>query len=243
MGVLGDYLQALLPPWLAKPRGLRFQRAFADVADELREDAAFGVREAMIEEATADAYPAHLRNSSLSVVPGEAAEATLAQLRRRWLTAREGGGNDAIVEALARLGSPGAQVVSELDLELAGTIVPPFGGYQHFFFVIASVPGLQPGPNWETGNAWRSGLPWAGNSAEVAERARAMIAAIQKYKHSCSSCRFLVAPLDNTFAFDPVGLPPFTGAYRLIPTYEWWERRVSGNDIPNAFYNLSYLVP
>lgn len=196
MAAMLDYLKRLLLPWLAKPRGLRFVQAFGQAGDGFRDDCAFGVREAMVEESTTDTYPLHLRNSGLPVVANEAARIQLAQVRRRWLTWREAGGVESIINNLARLGFSGCTVVSQLDLFLSG-ITEAFGGNFHYFYV--TVPysaGFRPAGDWDDGKLWDGAdagedsywdiiEPYAGALDDI----RYMI---RKFKHGCSSCRFLL---------------------------------------------------
>ena len=187
---MGDYLLRLLLPWLAKPRGQRFVRAFGQQGDRFREEAAYGVRQTMIEEAGADTYHAHQRNSGLPVLAQEAAAAQLATLRGRWHIARQSGGVEGILAALSRLGYAGCEVISQLDLHLVG-LPGAFGGARGYFFVVIPYgQGFEPAGDWDDGAAWDDGGTWDLTEpyAGALDDLRYLI---RKYKHGCSTCRFL----------------------------------------------------
>lgn len=230
-----DYMQSILPPWIAKGPLVRigtklYQRtmaAFGQVGDAVRDDAAFAVREAMIEECTADAYPAHLRNSNLQVVTGESAAAQLAELRRRWLTWRESGGYEGMLRALARIGYANAVIKSTLDLEIDG-FAGAFGNYRNFFFVRVNQPNIwAPGDLWDGGELYDGGALWALSGGTI-EDLELLIYTIQKFKPFTHSCRYVEIQTND-------------GSVRTIPMHEPWEREPNGAF--QLFYNYNYTAP
>lgn len=249
MATLTSYLPQVLPEWLAKP-ATSLITTFTQVADTVRDDAGFAVKEAMIEEATTDAYPFHLRNSNIPVIAGEASTQQLSVLRDRWNIWRRCGTVRGVTDGLARIGLPGCTVTTELDLRLAG-VPNAFGGYQGFFFVTVPYPnpfssaaiwdgGLFLGARWDTGAFW--GLK--GDLALLADA----IAQIRKWKHVCSSCRFIVIALDANFAaiarwgqvnWGQFAWGAFAGSYIVIPMWEQWEIGIDGAQ-EREFYNYSY---
>lgn len=228
MGVMLDYLWSLLPPWLSKPRGRRFTKAFGQRADALRDDATFGVKEAMIEECTVDAYPAHLRNSNLQVIAGEAAVTQLAQLRRRWLTWRESGGYEGMIHAINRLGYANVVVTATLDLKISGH-PGAFGNLRNFFYVEIDQPNFwTPGEHWHGGKKWRDDRALWGLGGGTREQLEELFYTIRKFKPFTHSCRF-------------VAIEVTAGVYRILPMNEPWELQPNG--AYNEFYNLSFSVP
>ena len=227
MGRMLDYLWSLLPPVLAKPRGKRVTKAFGDLGDQFRDECAFGVREAMAEEATADALPAHLRNRNLQVIDGEIPATSLFALRTRWDQWRESGGYDGIPRALARLGYP-AQCISTLDLQLLGA-VDPFANRTNFFFVLISQPHrIGSGNKWNGGKKWKAdGALW-GISGITRSQIEDIFLAIRRFKPATHTCRFVLIEIA-------------TGVSRVIPMWEPWEQLGDGS-YPE-YYNLSALVP
>ena len=247
MATLTSYLPQILPPWLAKP-ATSLITTFTQVADTVRDDAGFAVKEAMIEEATTDAYPFHLRNSNIPVVPGESAAGQLYTLRDRWNIWRRSGTVLGITDGLERLGLSGCTVTTELDLRLAGA-ANAFGGYQGFFFVTIPYPNaFSGGLLWDggafLGTRWNNGGFWGLRGD--AELLGAAIAQIQKWKHVCSSCRFIVIALDANFTQARWGQVnwgnffwgDFGGKYIVIPVHERWEIGTDGS--ARDFYNYSY---
>ena len=205
--------------------------------------------EAMIEEATTDVYQFHLRNSNLPVVSGESPAAQLAVLRDRWNIWRRSGTVKGITDGLARIGLPGCTVTTELDLRLAGA-PNAFGGYQGFFFVTVPYPNpFLDAAIWNggifLGNRWNNGGVWGLRGS--LDLLHAAIGEIQKWKHVCSSCRFIVIALDASFSQSRWGQVnwgdffwgEFGGKYSIIPVHEPWEIGVDGS--AREFYNYSYL--
>lgn len=224
MGQMLDYVYGLLPSRLGRPRGRRLLKALGDEADRYRDAVAFGVQQTMIEEAGTETYGAHERNSAIIPVAAETSAAVLTELRRRWLTARESGGADAIVRILGRLGFPGCTVVSQLDLGLLGH-TGAFGGFQGFFYVdVPSGLGFTDPIDWDSGDTWDGTDTW-----DLSEPYRGALAdmtyVIQRTKHACSSCRFLLIHLPS-------------GATATVPMWERWERLPDGSY--RDFFNTGY---
>lgn len=211
------------PPDAEHPR---FVRAFGDVGDALRDDAAFGVRETMIEECTTDAYPAHLRNSSLPVIEGESPAAQLQALRDRWLRHRGGGGYETMIWALNRLGYSSVQVWSTLDLKIAGAM-NPFANLNNFFFVLIGQPNMWTGgEEWAGGPEYNDGTLW-GLGGGTREDLEGIFSTIRKFKPATHSCRFVI-----------IDVGPQS---RTISMHERWELQPNGAYLD--YYNRSYLVP
>ena len=230
-----DYFQSILPPWLAKGPLVRigaklYQRTvagFGQIGDEVRDDMAFASREGMLEECTADALPHHLRNSNLQVVAGETAAEQLAVLRRRWLTWRESGGYEGMLNALTRIGYPDAVIKSTLDLKIDGEM-NPFANLRNFFYVRVSQPNIwtvgklyDGGAEYDDGSLWGLG---GGGPADIA----LLIFTIQKFKPFTHSCRFV--QIERT-----------DGKVIAIPMHEPWERQANG--AYRQYYNHSSTVP
>jgi len=247
MGALTSYLPQVLPEWLSKP-SISLLTTFTQVADSLRDDAAFAVKESMIEEATTDAYPFHLRNSNIPVVGGESSTSQLSTLRDRWNIWRRSGTVGGVTNGLERIGLPGCSVVTELDLRLAG-VPNAFGGYRGFFYV--SVPYPNPfaeAVNWADGQLWDGSIDdlWGLNGGfALLENAKAQI---RKWKHACSSCRFIVIGLDANFArlalwggfnWGQALWGAFVGKFVIVPMWEQWEIGPDGSQ-QREFYNYSY---
>ena len=226
MGVVGSYLEALLPPWLARPRGKRFWLAFGAVADQLRDDAAFAVAEGMLEECTDDALPAHGRNSNLPRARSETWAHFRAYLRTRWTVWRASGSLDGMEAAIARLGFRGT-AISTLDLTLAGE-VNPFGNYTGFFYVRIDYPSgfstfiWDGSTNWADGHLWGVIEPYVGAIDDLR-------AVIRKFKPAHTSCRYIEIRLGGGMS------PPAI----TIPMWEDWERDPVTGGYPD-FYNTHW---
>ena len=254
MGVIGEYLDKLLPPWLAGPQGQAFQTAFGDVGDSLRDDAAFGVKEAMLEESTSDALDYHARNTGIRRVNLETTPSLLSVLRNRWNFWRFSGATTAIEYHLGRLGFNQVSVVSQLDLLLQG-VVNPFGNVQGFFYVQIVLPSLplahwgDVGVNWEKPegpNLW----DWGGSAGLIAQINEAKYL-IQKFKPAPTSCRFIVVG-DGTLRRETLwgeknwnafnwAAPGFFGNFLIFPMWERWEFNPVTQAYP-PFYNYSFTV-
>jgi hypothetical protein len=235
MGLMLDYVQATLPPWIAKGPLVRiggrlYQRtmaAFGQVGDGLRDDAGFAVKEAMLEECTPDAYPAHLRNSNLQVVTGETSAQQLAVLRRRWLTSREIGGYEGMLGALARIGYPDAEIWPTLELKISG-VINPFNNLRNFFYVRANQPNIwEPGELYDGGALYETAKLWALGGG-TKEDLGLLIFTIQKFKPYTHTCRFV--EIERT-----------DGKVVRIPMHEKWERQANG--AWRQYYNHSATTP
>ena len=181
----------------------------------------------------------------------------------RWLQWRESGAPQAIVDACKRYGCPGAQVWGSYDLVTAGWNAPlPFRDasgdpIEGFFFVVLPYPSSL--ASTTAGEVWAGGEEWAvpspdpanggdvnvwGASAATWQALQALKADIQRYKHTWSSCRFVVVANDPTFALTPNVGDGFTGNYSIYPMWEWYESAppMSTNGFPFAFYSFSPIV-
>ena len=233
--VMLNYIQSLLPPWLSKGPLVRignklYQRTmagFGQVGDEVRDNAGFGVAEAMINECTADALPFHLRNSNLQVIAGETSATQRAVLDRRWLTWREGGGYTGMLNALTRIGYPDAIIWSTLDLKIAA-VMNPFNNYSNFFYVRVNQPNI-----WNPGNLYNGGALYDGGglwglSGGTPEDLELLIYTIQKWKPFTHTCRFVEIEISD-------------GSIITIPMHEPWEKQPNG--AYQNYYNHSATVP
>lgn len=219
MGVILAYLQSLLPPWLSKPRGKRFTKAFGDVGDTFRNDVAYGVRSTMIEEAGSDTYALHLRNSNLDAAHIDTPTTILAYLRYRWNAWRASGARDGMLYQLARLGYANAKIFSYVDLLIfiLGVVINPnvFGANEGFFYIDIDTPsGFGPPVDWDDGHAWDDGHLWD-LSEPFTGAIGEIITTVRKWKPVGSSCRFIRFRIGNQWIVVPVG--------------ETWEYDADGN--------------
>lgn len=230
MSAMLDYLQSLLPPWIAKGplveiAGKRYQRtvaAFGQVADVFRAEVAQGVRYAMLEECADDALPNHASNSSLWLVRNETLAQLRTYLRGRWEIWRASGTTGQLLAELARLGYPNCKVVSYIDLlvfavGIAGPFVLNagiFGANYGFFYVEIDLPnGFGPPVRWDGGEAWDGGALW--DLSEPYPGAIAdIMATIRKWKPIGRSCRFLRIRIADSGAPDE---------WVTVPMGELWE--------------------
>lgn len=253
-----DYILSVAPDWLTARVGAPLVASVGELADSLMAALRFGVREAMIGEAQADAYPAHLRNSGMAPLPGEAPAATLAVLESRWDQWHECGSYQGVRRAVGRytpLGSAGVGVASTFDLILSG-YANPFGNLQGFFFVALLYPN--PFSDDSSGLAYAGGQSWGvpvvgpaggdenvwGSNGETFEQLQALKADIVRYKHPLSSCRFIVIATDADFSLNPGSPTGFDGGYMIVPMFEQWESQppFSTTGLPAEHYNFSPLI-
>ena len=64
MGIYIDYIERIAPSYLKTENGLKFLRAFSEVAEELRDDMVSGRKEAMSQECSNDSLAAHFNTTS-----------------------------------------------------------------------------------------------------------------------------------------------------------------------------------
>lgn len=250
-----DYITGITPSWLSKPAARGFLSSFGQVGDSLQSDAVDAANYGLIEECATDGLNPHLRNSNLPVIAGEDPALTRSILRRRWEIWEQSGSVAAIVDGLDRLGIKNAQVVSQLDLFLAGN-VGAFGGVQGLFAVLLPFPNPFADPFlWRDGGIrWRADqrLWGLGGGPESAQLLGDAIRVIRKFKPAPTSCRFLAIGLDNSFQWlvPRWGVDKWAqfnwgaqllGRYRVVPVWEPWEiNPLSG--ATRDYYNHSWDV-
>lgn len=246
MGLISDYILRDLPrpSWLARPRATAFLKSITEVIDSVVRVAADVRGEGMLASCSDTSLPAHARNGNDRTFVRETFAALRRYLAGRWDRKKEAGTVDGLKAQLARIGCTNAEIVTELDLRLLGT-VNPFGGYDGFWFLFLRrpYPWTSVSASWDGGDDWddadnTDGGPYWGGAIPPDDLA-AIRDILRRWKPSGTSCRFVVIDEDGTAGYGPAGL---TGNYTLVSTNEAWESLPPAGAV-SYFYNTSYLTP
>lgn len=152
MGIYIDYIERIAPSYLKTENGLKFLRAFSEVAEELRDDMVSGRKEAMIQECSNDSLSAHFNNTytipSPFKTPLEEKEYLAGLFDNIW---KQNGNTDHLIEELKRFGFLNAKILTWTDLVKAG-VPSAFGGNY------TKIVGMDPnGGLWYLPNAKKGG--------------------------------------------------------------------------------------
>jgi len=230
-----EYLPSIaLPALSGLDEGSRLLlTGWGDMLDTLAQRARDSARAALLDLCEDDALGAHAVASNLEPAKGE----TLAALRRylqsrvaRWL--QSGTAPEMLIQ-LERLGYPRCEVVTWLDLALAGQPLA-FGGISSFWYLIIRKPNpFGPPGKWGDGAKWgQAPYLWGLSGATVADLDE-IRRIVRKWGPAGGCCRFI----ELVLAQDIFGAPLRTVR---IPVYEDWQRQANGAYYD--FYNHSFTT-
>lgn len=256
MGRLQQYITRIVPTWLSKPVAQGLLTSFGDEADGVASDAATALRYGRLEQSPADGLDPHARNSDLRRASGESDNALRTYLRRRWLTWQESASVPGMLNQLARLGYQNCEVVTELDLRLAG-VPNAFGGTQGFWFLIIHPQHpFTAAITWKGGRHWADGPPrdlW-GLGGVTREQLEDLFYVIRKFKGAHTSCRFIAIDLAGDLKVNAVkwgdkawgdffwGDGELLGtSFKVVPLGEKWEVDPFTGAIAREFYHYSHM--
>lgn len=226
------------PRYLSGKRGTGYLATFANIGDEVGQDALDARDEASPETASPKALAALARNNNDRTFRREPPSLLRAYLLRILSEKQKAGTVDGLNTQFARFGCPNIEIVTELDLRNAG-VVGGFGGNIGFFFIIVRQPAFaRPLPSvWDGGGTWDDGSLW-GTSLTYDDIAE-LQDIIRRWKPAGTSCRFVLFDDDGSTAWGPAGI---TGSYDQIPINEAWEH-LPPLGIVTPYYNADFLAP
>lgn len=210
----------------------RLLQGWGSMLDDLAQRARDSARAALVDLCEEDALGAHGVARDLPRARGEALPAYRAYLQSRFTRSRGAGTDEELLVQLARLGYPACEVVSWIDLALAGN-PGAFGGYTSFWYLIIRKPNP-----WVPGEKWGARVAkyqdrktmWGlagGTPADLDEIRRI----VRKWGPAGGSCRFIEIVLAQDLFGNPLKKV-------RVPVYEPWQRQSNGAYFD--LYNLNY---
>lgn len=227
---LYGYFRDQLPGDYLAGAGEALWRGLGDPLDVLVLAAKDAVRARLPRLGPVEALPHLAANYDLDYPARLSVAEVRGYLADPWSKWRAAGTRRRLLEEIALLGYPQAQIVAYRDLVDAGQPPTVFGGISSFWYLVIKKPNpWQPPGKWGADGTWRGGAKWG--STATWQEIQAIRRVIAKWKPAASSCRFIEAWLQVSL----FGLPT-----RIVrwPVHEDWEQSPGGG-YPN-FYNTSF---
>ena len=229
-----EYLPSIALPALSDldEGSRRLLQGWGDMLDTLAQRGRDSARAALLDLCEDDALGMHAVASYLERAKVETAAAFRAFLQTRFTRWARSGTDEEMLLQLARLGYPACEVVSWIDLALAGN-PGAFGGYTSFWYLIIRKPNP-----WVPGEKWGARVakyqdrktmwgPAGGTPADLDEIRRI----VRKWGPGGKSCRFIEIVLQQDLFGNPLKKV-------RVPVYEPWQRQSNGAYFD--LYNLNY---
>ncbi len=244
MGQISDYIVSGAAGTLKRLRRgtmANLWRGLLSGVDRRADDLELVAERAMLLECSAADLDNHLRNTNDERACGETDDEVRAYLANRWTAYKLAGTPEGLRLQLARFKINRVTIVRELDLRHAA-IAGAFGGETGYYFLVLDPPhpflsGLA--PIWDDGGTWQDGRVWGGIPESSLACLESLRRFVRRWEPSGESCRYILAGVDNTFAWDPVTFT-YTGNAVSLPIAKGWEWTPAGF---RAYYTTTYTTP
>jgi hypothetical protein len=171
----------LMPGWFTGPKAQQWAEAWGVLKDVVAQAALEAVRAGFARWAPVDALRHIAAERSLERSPNDTEASWRAYLRTAWPTHEAGGGDQALIDAFARVGLT-AYIRHNWQWDPDGTMADATK-WPRLWIVVEHPSGLEASFDWDDGTTWDSGATWDvdGPSAEILAYLKR---AIRKFKGS-----------------------------------------------------------